>query len=60
MYAGIWRNKGDARLGGAGPWHRQARAAAKDMYESFTFTSLRLDIEDGVSSWSFREWVDDK
>ncbi|OQD63205.1 hypothetical protein PENPOL_c010G06111 [Penicillium polonicum] len=52
----IWRNRTDARLGGRGPWHAQARAAATVMYEEIKFTTLRLDIEDGVQSWKLSDW----
>ncbi|KAJ5186255.1 hypothetical protein N7449_011019 [Penicillium cf. viridicatum] len=55
----IWRNRNDARLGGRGPWHAQARAAATVMYEEIKFTTLRLDIEDGVQSWKLSDWKED-
>ncbi|KAL2695716.1 hypothetical protein AAEP93_003809 [Penicillium crustosum] len=55
----IWRNRNDARLGGRGPWHAQARAAATVMYEEIKFTTLRLDIEDGVQSWKLISILDD-
>ncbi|KAJ6190455.1 hypothetical protein N7519_000476 [Penicillium mononematosum] len=55
----IWRNRNDARLGGRGPWHAQARAAAPTMYEQIRFTTLRLVIEDGVQSWTLSDWKED-
>ncbi|KAJ5459273.1 hypothetical protein N7530_011217 [Penicillium desertorum] len=55
----IWRNRNDARLGGRGPWHAQARAAATTMYEQIRFTTLRLVIEDGVQSWELSDWKED-
>ena len=39
--------------GGAGPWHRQARAAAGQLYDSIVFGRLRFTIEDDVRGWSF-------
>ncbi|KAI9928769.1 hypothetical protein ASPWEDRAFT_168743 [Aspergillus wentii DTO 134E9] len=55
----LWRNRTDARLGGTGPWHQQARAAAREMYEKIEFTTLSLVIgEDG--NWEFGEWTDEE
>ncbi|CAG8304134.1 unnamed protein product [Penicillium olsonii] len=55
---GIWRSRNDARLGGRGPWHAQARAAATVMYEEILFTTLRLDILDGAEGWELTDWKD--
>jgi hypothetical protein len=55
---GIWRSREDARLGGRGPWHAKARAAAKDLYESIVFSTKELVIEDGVKSWHLSDWKD--
>ncbi|PYH46209.1 uncharacterized protein BP01DRAFT_373211 [Aspergillus saccharolyticus JOP 1030-1] len=54
----IWRSREDARLGGLGPWHKKARGAAREMYESIEFSTLRLRIGEGVASWGVTEWVD--
>ncbi|KAI2790144.1 hypothetical protein POX_d05649 [Penicillium oxalicum] len=54
----IWRNRDDARLGGRGPWHAKARAAARSMYESIVFSTMELVIEDHVGSWEIRDWRD--
>lgn len=53
---GIWRSREDARLGGLGPWHAKARAAARELYEQIVFTTMRLNIEDGVKSWNISAW----
>lgn len=53
---GIWRSREDARLGGRGPWHAKARAAARELYENITFTTMKLVIEDEVASWSIGDW----
>lgn len=55
---GIWRTREDARLGGRGPWHAKARAAARELYESIVFSTMELVIEDGVKSWHISEWKD--
>ncbi|KAL9077843.1 MAG: hypothetical protein Q9157_003244 [Trypethelium eluteriae] len=47
----IWRNREDARIGGRGPWHAQARQAAKEMYESIDFSMHKLVVEDGAINW---------
>ncbi|KAF3385395.1 hypothetical protein F1880_002244 [Penicillium rolfsii] len=52
----IWRTREDARLGGRGPWHAKARAAAREMYESIVFSTMELVIDDGVKSWHISEW----
>lgn len=56
---GIWRNRNDARLGGRGPWHARARLAARELYEQIVFSTLKLDIEDGVKSWKLSEWTEE-
>ena len=48
---GIWRNREDARAGGRGPWHAQARMAAKEMYEKIDFSVHKLIIEEGANGW---------
>ena len=55
---GIWRSKDDAKRGGSGPWHKQARDSAKDLYEQIVFTTLELVVDDGVGSWVFSNWSD--
>ncbi|CAG7952476.1 unnamed protein product [Penicillium salamii] len=54
----IWRTRNDAKLGGRGPWHAQARAAATVMYEEILFTTLKLDIFDGGERWELTDWKD--
>ncbi|KAJ5135859.1 uncharacterized protein N7515_005137 [Penicillium bovifimosum] len=56
---GIWRTRNDARLGGRGPWHAQARAAAAVMYQQIVFTTYRLHIHDGVQYWKLSDWKED-
>jgi hypothetical protein len=53
---GLWRNREDARAGGTGPWHAQARAAAREMYEKIEFTTLELVVGEKAGEWEFREW----
>lgn len=56
--AGIWRNREDAAAGGQGPWHKKARAAAREMYESISFHTHKLVIEGGAEKWQLEEYVD--
>ena len=56
IFVGIWRSREDARLGGRGPWHAKARAAARELYEEIVFSTMRLDITDDVQSWGIRKW----
>jgi len=58
--AGLWRNHGDARRGGAGPGHAQAMRAAARMYDEWFVERLKLTVNPNVSSWSFSEWVDNE
>ncbi|KAJ5660005.1 hypothetical protein N7507_006456 [Penicillium longicatenatum] len=53
----IWRNRNDARLGGRGPWHAKARVAGRELYEDIVFSTLKLVIEDDISSWSMSGWT---
>ncbi|KAL4914163.1 hypothetical protein BDW62DRAFT_191021 [Aspergillus aurantiobrunneus] len=52
----VWRSREDARAGGTGPWHAQARGAAKGLYERIEFTTLELVVGEQVGNWEFREW----
>ncbi|KAH8425843.1 uncharacterized protein LDX57_003587 [Aspergillus melleus] len=55
----LWRSRQDARAGGTGPWHKKARGAAREMYEQITFTTLKLEVGDGVKSWGFADWTEE-
>jgi hypothetical protein len=55
---GVWRSREDARAGGTGPWHAQARGAAKTMYERIEFTTLELVVGEKAGDWEFKEWKD--
>ncbi|KAJ5096471.1 hypothetical protein NUU61_005827 [Penicillium alfredii] len=52
----LWRSREDARLGGRGPWHAQARAAAQELYKHILFTTLKLVIKDEATSWTISDW----
>ncbi|KAF2453414.1 hypothetical protein BDY21DRAFT_124415 [Lineolata rhizophorae] len=52
----LWRSREDARRGGAGPWHRRARGAGKDLYAQITFSTHRLVISEGFENWHFEKW----
>ncbi|GAM41405.1 hypothetical protein EIK77_004881 [Talaromyces pinophilus] len=54
----VWRSREDARAGGTGPWHKQARAAAGVMYDTIVFKTLALVIGDDASSWKISDWTD--
>ncbi|EEA20580.1 hypothetical protein TMatcc_000571 [Talaromyces marneffei ATCC 18224] len=54
----VWRNREDARAGGTGPWHKQARAAVGAMYDNIVFKTLALVIDDHASSWEISDWTD--
>ncbi|KAL5341813.1 hypothetical protein BJX70DRAFT_395542 [Aspergillus crustosus] len=52
----LWRHRDDARAGGTGPWHAKARAAAVELYEKITFTTLELVIPEDVGKWEIKAW----
>ena len=53
---GFWESREHAREGGKGPWHKKAREAAGELYESIVFETWRLVIEDDVESWKFEKY----
>ena len=55
---GFWESREHAREGGKGPWHRKAREAAGELYESIVFETYSLVIEDDVKSWRFEKYDD--
>lgn len=55
---GVWRSREDARAGGTGPWHAQARGAAKTMYERIEFMTLELVVGEKAGDWEFKDWKD--
>ena len=57
---GLWRNRADARRGGAGPGHAQAMRAAARMYDEWFVERLKLTVDPNVGSWSFSTWVDEE
>jgi hypothetical protein len=44
-------------LGGLGPWHKKARAAARELYETITFTIRKFAILDGAAGFRIEEWA---
>lgn len=55
----LWRNREDARLGGAGSGHAAAMQAARHMYDEWVVERLRVNLGVNEASWSFSEWSDD-
>jgi hypothetical protein len=60
LVIGVWRNRADARRGGAGPGHAQAMRAAARMYDEWFVERLKLTVNPNVGSWNFSAWVDDE
>ncbi|KAI9778925.1 MAG: hypothetical protein M1835_004809 [Candelina submexicana] len=54
----VWRDRDDAKRGGAGEGHRQAMRATAGLYTEWKVERLRLNIEKGAYEWSIVEWVD--
>ncbi|KAL1582483.1 hypothetical protein WHR41_08812 [Cladosporium halotolerans] len=55
----LWRDRSDARRGGAGPGHALAMRAASRMYDEWFVERLRLTVSPSNGSWRFTTWVDD-
>ncbi|KAK9327040.1 hypothetical protein V1520DRAFT_84581 [Lipomyces starkeyi] len=55
----LWRSREDARAGGTGPRHKSARAAARELYDTIVFTTLKLVIDDDASSWQISDWTNE-
>jgi hypothetical protein len=53
---GLWHSHEDAVAGGAGPWHKQARLAAREMYERIDFHVHKLIVEEGATSWTLEDF----
>ncbi|KAI4950608.1 hypothetical protein J4E91_004493 [Alternaria rosae] len=53
----FWHSREDAYRGGLGPWHRKARAAGRELYESIVFSTYRFTVMDGAEEYEFEEWV---
>lgn len=60
FFPGIWRDRADARRGGAGPGHAQAMKAAARMYNEWYVERLRMTVGPKDGSWSFETWTDDQ
>ncbi|KAL4796407.1 hypothetical protein BDV19DRAFT_360917 [Aspergillus venezuelensis] len=54
----VWRSREDARAGGTGPWHAQARGAARAMYEKIEFTTMELVVGEEEGEWELKAWRD--
>jgi hypothetical protein len=53
---GFWRSREDARLGGLGPWHKKARMAGRELYETIVFSTHKFVILDGATDFTFEDW----
>ena len=53
---GLWRHHEDAVAGGGGPWHKQARMAARTMYEYIDFGVHHMVVGAGAESWHIEDY----
>jgi len=56
LTTGFWHTREDAYKGGLGPWHKKARAAGRELYESIVFTTHRFTVLDGAKGYRFEDW----
>ncbi|KAH3951008.1 hypothetical protein HBI56_086010 [Parastagonospora nodorum] len=54
----FWHSRADAYQGGLGPWHKKARAAGRELYESIVFSTLKLTVLEGAKGYRFEKWVE--
>jgi hypothetical protein len=54
----FWHSREDAYRGGLGPWHKKARLAGKELYESIVFSTHKFTVEQGAKGWRLSEWVE--
>ncbi|KXL49103.1 hypothetical protein M433DRAFT_62667, partial [Acidomyces richmondensis BFW] len=54
----VWLSRRDAAIGGRGPWHRNARGAARDMKESISFHTHKLIVDAEVECWWLEQYSD--
>ncbi|CAN9330742.1 unnamed protein product [Alternaria alternata] len=52
----FWHSREDAYKGGLGPWHKKARAAGRELYESIVFSTYQLIIKDGAEEYGFEDY----
>ncbi|KAH7377800.1 hypothetical protein BKA66DRAFT_513404 [Pyrenochaeta sp. MPI-SDFR-AT-0127] len=52
----FWHSRQDAYKGGLGPWHKKARAAGRELYETIVFSTHRFTILDGAKEFTFEDW----
>ncbi|OAL46460.1 hypothetical protein IQ07DRAFT_151685 [Pyrenochaeta sp. DS3sAY3a] len=54
----FWHSREDAYNGGKGPWHKKARAAGRELYESIVFSTHRFTVLEGATGYTFEDWKD--
>ncbi|KAF1933208.1 uncharacterized protein M421DRAFT_191706 [Didymella exigua CBS 183.55] len=54
----FWHSREDAYKGGLGPWHKKARQAGRELYESIVFSTHRFTIMNGAEEYRFEDWRD--
>ncbi|KAH9877895.1 hypothetical protein J1614_003112, partial [Plenodomus biglobosus] len=52
----FWHSRADAFQGGLGAWHKKARAAGRELYESIAFSTHRFTVFDGANEFGFEDW----
>ncbi|KAF8533151.1 hypothetical protein BDD12DRAFT_810412 [Trichophaea hybrida] len=54
----LWRDRSDAKRGGAGKGHAKAMEEVRGLYLEWHVERLRFTVEDGVKGYSIGKWVD--
>ncbi|KAI5800075.1 hypothetical protein EDC01DRAFT_648830 [Geopyxis carbonaria] len=54
----LWRNREDAKIGGAGPDHARAMREVRELYLEWRVERLRLVIDENAKGFQIIKWVD--
>ncbi|KAI5818625.1 hypothetical protein BZA77DRAFT_306071 [Pyronema omphalodes] len=54
----VWRDREDAKRGGAGEGHRRAMERVRGLYTEWKVERLRLVVMEGARDWRTEEWTD--
>ncbi|KAA8909164.1 hypothetical protein FN846DRAFT_628555 [Sphaerosporella brunnea] len=54
----LWRNRSDAKRGGAGKGHAQAMLEVRGLYLEWRVERLRFIVGEGAKSWRIVQWED--
>ncbi|CCX13657.1 Similar to UPF0643 protein PB2B2.08; acc. no. Q9HDU7 [Pyronema omphalodes CBS 100304] len=54
----VWRDRKDAKRGGAGEGHRRAMERVRGLYTEWKVERLRFSVTERAGEWRIEEWTD--